>query len=88
MPPLHVRALLGLSVADSCGTLPHPVLAASYGADGQADIRRYVGNPPRMEQPALHENLLCLHLGGPKQVQRWSDGRRSVHDIELSSLSA
>lgn len=43
--------------------------------------------PSEIVQPALREDVLCLHRGGPKRVQRLRDGRRTVHDVGPNSLT-
>lgn len=59
---------------------------ASAGS-GHLDIRRYVATPPEMRQPQLRENLVCLHLGGAKEVRRWHGGRHDVHTVALGALT-
>jgi AraC family transcriptional regulator len=68
-------------------TFPSP--ARSSSIDGQAHIliNRFVDIPPEIVQPALKDNVIAIHLGGPKRVHRWHGGRRSVQDVELGSLT-
>ncbi len=40
-----------------------------------------------MAQPALSDSLLCMHLGGAKEVRRWHAGRSDVHDVALGALT-
>lgn len=75
-----------VSALDWYATMSAPVLAR-HEAEGHLSIRRYTGASAEMKQPALTDNLLCLHLGGPKKVQRWHGGRTSVHDVPLGALT-
>ena len=72
---------------DWYATMPEPVVVARMGEAGRSDIRRYVDTPPEMRQPALSENLICMHLGGAKEVRRWYDGHMDVHTVELGSVT-
>ena len=40
-----------------------------------------------MRQPALRDNVLAMHLGGPKRVHRWRGRQRTVTDVDLGSLT-
>ncbi len=64
-----------------------PALASMPDDAGRVCIRRYTDTCAEMDQPALSENLLCLHLGGAKQVRRWRGGHMSAHEIELGALT-
>ncbi len=76
----------GLSTAlDWYATMPDPAMAADYA--GQASIRRYTGTPPEINQPALSDNLICLHLGGAKEVRRWHEGRQHIHTVDFGALT-
>lgn len=76
----------GLATAlDWYATMPDPALTADYA--GRASIRRYTGTPPEMRQPAMSDNLICMHLGGAKEVRRWHDGRKDVHTIDFGALT-
>lgn len=46
-----------------------PVLTLSRAAGG-AYVKRFTGCAPEIEQPALSDHILCLHLGGAKRVRR------------------
>lgn len=67
--------------------LPAPALEASALGTMQAGLRRYLGTPPDVQQPALTDNVLVLHLGGAKRVHRWQGGRQGVWDMEHGSLT-
>ena len=71
--------------ADWYAAWPAPVFASAPG--GEARVRRYVGLPHEIEQPALHETVLCLHLGGPKRIRRRSAGAETLHDISPGQLT-
>ncbi len=64
-----------------------PVVASMPEEGGHVRMRRYTNTCAEMNQPALSENLLCMHLGGAKQVRRWRGGQTSVHDIESGALT-
>lgn len=58
-----------------------PVLGGS-SEDAEARLVRFCGIDGRINQPALLENVLSIHLGGPKRVTR-SQGRHTmVRDVE------
>ncbi len=50
-------------------------------------LRRFVGIPPHMAQPALADDILCLHLGGAKRIHRTHDGRSTSHDVAAGALT-
>ncbi len=54
---------------------------------GQVAVVRYRDIDHRINQPPLLENVLSIHLGGPKRVTRWMGRHRSVHDAALNSLT-
>lgn len=76
-----------VTAEDWYATMPVPDLAASAIGDSSVHVRRYTGTAPLMEQPALSQNLLCMHLGGAKQVRRWNRGNLTVHDIDAYSMT-
>lgn len=76
-----------ISPADWYSTMAAPALASPPDEAGHVRIRRYTDTCAEMDQPALNENLLCMHLGGAKQVRRWQGGWTSVHDIESGALT-
>lgn len=67
--------------------MPDPARASNDAGPGLVSIRRYIDTPPEMRQPALSDNLICLHLGGAKEVRRWHDGRLGTHSVELGALT-
>jgi AraC family transcriptional regulator len=70
--------------ADWYASLPPPIFASAPG--GEARVRRDVGLA-EVEQPALHETLLCLHLGGAKRIRRRRGGGETTHDVDAGMLS-
>jgi len=78
----------GLSSAlEWYATMPDPALSMPAGNANHLNVRRYTGTPAEMRQPALIDNLLCMHLGGAKEVRRWHEGHMDVHSVELGSLT-
>ena len=75
-----------VSALDWYATMPAPSLSMHDEA-GRLSVRRYRGTPAEMRQPALNDNILCMHLGGPKRVRRWRGDRMTVHDVELGALT-
>ena len=76
-----------ISPADWYSTMSAPVWVAPPDGMGRVCIRRFTDTAAEMRQPALSDNLLCMHLGGAKRVRRWRAGRMDVHDIELGALT-
>ncbi len=56
-------------------------------ASGQVAVVHYRDIDHRIDQPPLSENVLSIHLGGPKRVTRWQGRHRSIHDAALNSLT-
>jgi AraC family transcriptional regulator len=54
---------------------------------GPFGIRRLRGTPPLISQPALSDDIVCLHLGGAKRVHRWHEGKATVHEVADKSLT-
>lgn len=50
-------------------------------------VRRFIGTAPQMVQPLLEDTVVAVHLGGPKRVRRWNEGRATVHDVAVGSLT-
>ena len=40
-----------------------------------------------IEQPALDENVLCIHLGAPKRVSRWQGSRCQTWDVPVHAVT-
>ena len=50
-------------------------------------VVRLEDTPARMRQPSLLDDVICLHRGGPKEVQRTRGLHRTTHSIELGALT-
>ena len=85
MPTAHASSAT-VSALDWYATMSAPVSAWHDGVR-RLSVRRYHDTDPEMIQPALSDNLLCMHLGGAKTVQRWHEGRMTVHDVDLRALT-
>ncbi len=68
-------------------TFPSPARSSGVNGHARVLVSRFTGIPPEIVQPALKDNVICLHLGGPKRVHRWHSGRKSVQDVEFGSLT-
>ena len=68
-------------------TLPTPT--SSFGLENKAGphLRRFTGTPPHIDQPALCDNVLAMHLGGPKRVHRLRGSQGRVTDVDMGSLT-
>ncbi|QDX26916.1 helix-turn-helix transcriptional regulator [Sphingomonas suaedae] len=53
----------------------------------RASIAAFGETPAEVVQPALFDDVLCLHRGGAKRVHRVRDGRRDSFDVERDSLT-
>ncbi len=87
-----MNALNGrMAVIDPAGwyaTLAAPALAAEIGEEFRVVLRSYRDTDPLMEKPALNENIVCLHQGGPKRIHRWQAGRHESWEVARDSVSA
>ena len=52
-----------------------------------ATLRCFDGTSPTIEQPALDENVLSIHLGGPKRVNRWQGSRHQIWDVPVHAVT-
>ena len=53
--------------------------------DRRSGIAAFNATPVEVVQPALFDDVLCLHRGGAKRVFRVRDGRRATFDVERDS---
>ena len=67
--------------------LAKPFRRGLLDASGQVAVVRYRDIDPCMDQPALLENVLSIHLGGAKRITRRHGRHRGVHDAALHSLT-
>jgi AraC family transcriptional regulator len=75
-----------MSAAEWHSSLPRAVPVATPDA-APFGIRRLVGTPALVTQPALNDDIVCLHLGGAKRVHRWNDGKATIHDVAETSVT-
>jgi AraC family transcriptional regulator len=52
-----------------------------------ASLRCFAGTNPTMEQPALDENVIAIHLGGPKRVERWQGRTHQTWEVPLHAIT-
>lgn len=57
-----------------------PVLDRSIGGLVPVSVRRWRDIPSDIEQAALSDHFVSIHLGGSKRLQRWGEGRHAVED--------
>jgi AraC family transcriptional regulator len=50
-------------------------------------LRHFSGIPSEIRQPSLTDNVLSIHLSGPKRIRRWQNGRSEVWDVERNSVT-
>jgi AraC family transcriptional regulator len=64
--------------------LPTPCVTGQF--DG-ATLRRFDGTSPTIEQPALDENVVVIHLGGAKRVTRWQGPCQRTWDVPHHAIT-
>ena len=52
-----------------------------------AILRCFDGIGPTIEQPALNENIIAIHLGGAKRVNRWQGRVHQTWDVPSQSIT-
>ena len=52
-----------------------------------AILRCFDGTDPTIEQPALDENIVAIHLGGAKRVNRWQARTRQSWDVPRQAIT-
>lgn len=67
--------------------LAKPTQHSPPDPSGQVAVVRFQDIDPRIDQPPLSENVLSIHLGGAKRVTRLHGRHRSIHDVQLNSLT-
>lgn len=77
----------GMPATQWYASLQDAVLSVGPDDRSQVSLRRFTGTSQRMLQPPLLDTILCLHLGGPKRVQRWCEGRMTVHEVPAGALT-
>ncbi|WP_419728570.1 helix-turn-helix domain-containing protein [Lichenicola sp.] len=68
-------------------SLAVPALSGDTSAASGTRLVRFRGIDGRISQPALLENLLSIHLGGPKRVTRFQARHKLVRDVEAGSIT-
>lgn len=68
-------------------SLAVPALSGDTSPTAGARLVRFRGIDGRINQPALLENLLSIHLGGPKRVTRFQGRHKLVRDVEAGSIT-
>ena len=82
--------------ADKAARAAAPVSPASWYADMPsphatdrlegATLRCFDGTGPTIEQPALDENVVAIHLG-PKRITRWQGPRRLTWNVPSHAIT-
>jgi AraC-like DNA-binding protein len=57
------------------------------GHMAEASLRCFDGTSPTIEQPALDENVIAVHLGAPKRVERWQGRTHQTWDVPLHAIT-
>jgi AraC family transcriptional regulator len=52
-----------------------------------AILRCFDGTDPTIEQPALDENIVAIHLGGAKRVNRWQGRMHQTWDVPSQAIT-
>jgi AraC family transcriptional regulator len=52
-----------------------------------ASLRCFVGTSPTIEQPPLNENVIAIHMGGPKRVERWQGRTLQTFEAPLHAIT-
>ncbi len=52
-----------------------------------AILRCFDGTAPTIEQPALDENIVAIHLGGAKRVNRWQGRTHHTWDVPSQAIT-
>ncbi len=64
--------------------MPHPAVTGSLSG---ATLRCFDGTDPVIEQPALDENVVAIHLGGAKRVHRWQGRQYQTWDVAPNAIT-
>lgn len=67
--------------------LPVPDIDRTLPGGSRARLVRFKDTPPSVDQPPLTENILVLHLGGPKRLRRERGAMSELHVIEAQRLT-
>ena len=64
--------------------MPHPAVTGRLTC---ATLRCFDGTDPAIEQPALDENVVAIHLGGAKRVHRWQGRHYQTWDVPANAIT-
>ena len=64
-----------------------PMLDRSVSALVPVVVRRWQGITPLIEQAALHQHFVSIHLGGAKRLYRNGEGHRQTRDVANAAHS-
>lgn len=64
--------------------MPHPAVTGRLSG---ATLRCFDGTDPVIEQPALDENVVAIHLGGAKRVHRWQGRHYRSWDVPANAIT-
>lgn len=76
-----------LSAGRWYGMMPAPALVSAAADESGYSLRRFEGGVPEIDQPALIEHVVAIHLGGAKRVRRWRGGRAETFDVDEDSIT-
>jgi AraC family transcriptional regulator len=82
---IYDAAINGLeSPCDWYARMPPPTVSCHLAG---ASLRCFVGTSPTIEQPALDQNIIAIHLGGPKRVERWQGRTHQTFEAPLHAIT-
>jgi AraC family transcriptional regulator len=82
---INANAMNGLeSPCDWYARMAPPTVSGDLAG---ASLRCFVGTSPTIEQPALDENVIAIHLGGPKRVERWQGRTHQTWEVPLHAIT-
>ncbi len=64
--------------------MPRPTISGELTG---AILRYFDGTSPTIEQPALDENIVAIHLGGNKRVNRWQGRTHRAWDVPRHAVT-
>jgi AraC family transcriptional regulator len=65
-------------------SMPPPHVTGRFES---ATLRCFDGTSPTVEQPALDENVVAIHLGGSKRVTRWQGSCHQTWDVPSNAIT-
>jgi len=64
-----------------------PILDCTVGGLVPASVRRWRGIAPDIDQVALDQHFVSIHLGGAKRLQRRGEGQAAICDVDSGAYS-